>query len=66
VDLEFDVEKGGHMVAGEDLVEVGEVGEVPGAGVRNLNFADVRIVTDQGAAVGGATDIELEAVATVG
>ncbi len=64
-DFEFDVEEGGGVVASENLVEVGEFGEVAGAGVSDLDVADVWIVADQGAAVGGTAHVELETVGAV-
>jgi hypothetical protein len=45
-------------VAGEDLVEVGEVGEFCGAGVSDSDFR-LLIVADEGASVGGAAHVEL-------
>jgi hypothetical protein len=50
------------VIAGEDPVQVGEAGEFSGAGVSDFAFSDSGIVADQGASVGGAPDIELEAV----
>jgi hypothetical protein len=64
-DFNFDIEKCGRVVAGEDVVEIGQIGKIARTGLGDLNFTECRVMADEGAAIGSAAHVELEAVATM-
>jgi hypothetical protein len=63
--LEFDVEKGGRLVARENLIEFRQIGKLSAAGSRDFNVVKFRVVADEGAGVCGAAHVEFEAVAAM-
>ena len=65
-DFDFDVQEGLVLITGEDLVEDRKFAEVGGAGLADFDAVNFRVVTDDGAAIGGKADVEFESVAAVG
>ena len=65
-DFDFDVKEGLVLITGEDLVEDRKFAEVGDTGLADFDAVNLRVVTDDGAAIGGEADVEFESVAAVG